>query len=155
MTDSGPTFDVERLTQTWAKQYPGLVGKGLPLLNILLTEDARSPQVGAIATLSVTGSREVDMEGLGDPGRISFEIRAIGGEDGAKAQAKRGANALASALRTLDGNSVIVTSPGADGETAKLSHAANVNGPAWMGSPSGQATYRVDATLVWQRAPED
>lgn len=152
MTDSGVTFDVERLTQTWAKAYPDLVGKGKPLTGVHLTEDARSPQSGAICSLSVTGTREVDMQGLGDSGRISFEVRAIGGEDGAKAQAKRGANALASALRTLDGNAAIVTSPGADGETAKLSHAANVNGPVWMGSPSGQATYRVDATLVWQRA---
>ena len=152
MTDSGPTFDVERLAQTWAKQYPDLVGKGKPLLNVLLTEDARSPQVGAICTLSVGTGRTVDMQGLGDSAPISWEIRAIGGEDGAKAQAQRGANALASALRTLDGNAVIVTSPGPDGETAKLSHAERVNGPTWMGSPSGQATYRVDATLVWQRA---
>lgn len=150
MTESGPTFDVEGLTLAWAKAVPGLIGRTAPVLALLLTEDVRSPGRGVIGTLSARGARDVDMEGLGDSARLSFEFRAIGVEGGAKQQCERGARAFASALRGLDGNAVVVTS-GA-GDVAKLSHAANVNGPTWVGSPSGQATYRVDATLVWQRA---
>lgn len=153
MSESGPTFDAKRLAQTWAKQYPGLVGRDAPLMGVFLTKDARSPQRGAIASLSVSGSREVDMEGLGDRPRITFEVKAIGGEAGAEAQAERGARALAIALRTLDGSySPLVTSPTPYSETAKLSHTERVNGPTDMGSPGGEATYRVDATMVWQRA---
>ncbi len=150
MTISGPTFDVERLAQTWAKEFPGLVGTSAPLIGVHLVDDARSPQRGAIASLAARGTRVVDMEGLGDSARISWEVKAVGGSTGAKNEAKRGANALASALRTLVGTPVIVTSPGPDGETARLSNAENVNGPTWVGSPGGQATYRVDATMVWQ-----
>lgn len=149
MTISGPTFDAEGLTLAWAKSVPGLLGKDGPVLSLLLTEDARSPQRGVIGTVSVGQPRVVDIEGLGDSAPTTFEFRAIGGEGGAKRQCERAARAFSEALRMLDGTPVLVT---ADGVTAKLSSADNVQGPAWMGSPGGEATYRVTATMVWQRA---
>lgn len=140
------TYDVEGLTLAWARTYPDLVGRDKPLLGVHLTDDARSPGAGALATLAVTGPRFVDVEGLGDTGTISWKVTAQGGDGGGKRQAGDGALALANALRTLTGRPVLVTSRGV---TAKLSAAINVQGPTWGGAPRGLATYLVDSTLVW------
>lgn len=148
MTDSGVTFDVEGLVMAWAKAIPDLIGRDGPLISLVLTDDARSSQRGVVASLRV-GPSEVDMEGLGHSARMSFEFRAVGGDNGARRQCFRGAQAFMVQVRNLVGDPVLVT---AGDETAKLSHAHTVNGPTWVGSPNGQATYRGDATFVFQQA---
>lgn len=142
------TVDAEGLALAWVKAYPGLVGVGMPLIGMHLTDDARSPGKGVIGSLAVTGLREVDMEGLGDSARLSFKVEGIGGESSGKRQTERAARALANAVRTLTGVPVVVSTP--DGETARISHAHTVYGPTWLGAPAGRPTYRVDATFVFQ-----
>jgi hypothetical protein len=148
MTASGPTFDAEALTMAWAKALPGLIGGGGPLVALVLTDDARSSQKGVIASLRVVSS-EVDMEGLGHSARIAFEFKAPNGDNGGRRQAYRAAKALLVEVRNLVGDPVLVSTVE---ETAKLAHAHTVQGPTWVGSPGGQATYRGDATFVWQKA---
>lgn len=143
---NGVTFDAEGLTAAWARSVPGLIGRDAPILGLHLSDDIRSPQRGVVASLRV-GASSVDIEGLGHSAPIVFEFRANGGERGARAQAYRGAAALVTAARALTGPPVVVTS---GPETARLSHAHTVVGPTWMGTPSGEATYRAEATFVWQ-----
>lgn len=148
MTLNGPTFDAEALVMAWAKAIPGLIGRDAPLIGLFLTDDVRSPQRGVVASLRVTAS-EVDMEGLGHTARISFEFKAPSGDNGGRRLAFKGARALLAEVRNLVGDPVLVT---AGDETAKLRNAQSVQGPTWVGAPGGQATYRGDATFVFEAA---
>jgi hypothetical protein len=145
---SGDTFDAEGLCLAWARAIPGLIGKGNPILGLHLNDDLRSPQTGVLASLRV-GSSDVDTEGIGMSAPMQFEFRAVGGEQGARQQCERAARAFMTEVRKLTGAPVLVTA----GEvTARLSYAHGVRGPVWVGAPQGQATYRGEATFVWQAA---
>jgi hypothetical protein len=145
---NGVTFDAEGLCLAWARSIPGLIGKGCPILGLHLNDDLRSPQTGVLGSLRV-GASEVDMEGLGHTAPMQFEFKAVGGDAGARRQCERAARAFLTEVRKLTGVPVLVT---AGGVTAKLTHAWNVRGPVWLGSPGGEATYRGDANFVWQSA---
>jgi hypothetical protein len=142
---TGITFDAEGVVLTWVRAVPGLVGRNLPLIGIHLSEP-RSPQAGAMATLRVS-SADVDQEGLGHSAGVLFEVRANGGQDGARRESMRGARALAVAVRKLTGQpALVVTSEG----TVKISHAHSVQGPLYSGQVGGETVYRVSATFVLQ-----
>lgn len=144
---TGKTFDAEGVCLRWARTYPDLVGRSMPLAGVHLG-DGRSPQAGAIAVLRV-GDSTVDQEGAGHSAPITWEVKANGGQDGARRQAFRGAQALAEALRTLTGRPVFVE---ADGVVVKIQQCHTVQGPLYAGVFGGETTYRVSCVFVLQDA---
>lgn len=143
---TGITFDAEGVVKAWARSVPDLIGRGKPLVGLHMSEP-RSPQIGALATFRV-GDADVDEGGLGHSAPITFEIRANGGQDGARREAQRGAKALAKAARTLTGQPVIVTTD--DDGPVKIRCAHSVKGPLFAGQVGGETVYRVSAVFVMQ-----
>ncbi|GAB3250943.1 hypothetical protein [Kineosporia babensis] len=142
---TGITFDAEGVVLSWARSLPGLIGKGRPLVGVHLSE-VRSPQMGAMATLRVSNA-DVDQDGLGHSAPITFEVRANGGQDGARREAQQGARALAVEVRKLTGQPVIVqTHEG----SVKIRCAHTVQGPLFSGQIGGETAYRMSAVFVMQ-----
>ena len=142
--------DVEGAMRAWINAYPGLCGRGNPLTNGVHIADVRSPSSGAIAQQTLTPGGRID--DITHTARMSWEIRAVGSEEGARLAAGRAARALAQALLTLSGAAVTVTTKA--GELVRILVVDNVQGPAMSGESGGQVRYAVDATVVAQPGAE-
>ncbi|GLY32133.1 hypothetical protein [Kineosporia sp. NBRC 101731] len=145
---TGKTFDAEGVVKAWAQSL-GITGKGKPVAAGIHLGRPRSPQAGAIAGLSV-GSSTVDSEGLGHRAGITFEVKAVGGQAGARKQALEGATAIAVECRELTGAPVPVEY---DGMTVWIRYCENVQGPLFAGDVGGEITYRVSTVFVLSDVP--
>jgi hypothetical protein len=145
------TIDVSGFTLQWAKSWPGLVGRDLPLIGVHLSQ-VRSPQRGAVCQLALSGTPTVDLEGYGHTASFSFTVTAVGSEGGAHRQAERGCRAVAVAMRAMTGTrqQVTINAGTPDEATAVLTHVHTVGGPSLAGDKGGEIAYRADGTFVWQ-----
>lgn len=124
---------------------PGLTGKGNPLANGVHLQDVRSPSSGAIAQQTLIGPTAVD--DAVHSARLSYEVSAVGSEDGAIAEAGRAARALASALHALRTPRTVTTRAG---ELVRLLTTGDVSGPVQSGQVGNRAFYTVEATVLAQ-----
>lgn len=146
---TGITFDAEGVVLAWVRALPGLTGKGNPIAAGVHLGKPRSPQSGAIAGLFV-GPSTVDAGGLGHRAPVTFEVKAIGGQEGARKQASKAGIALASACRQLQGAPVPVS---IDEGTVWIRFAEEVQGPLHVGDVGGEMTYRVSTAFTLSDIP--
>lgn len=139
--------DAAGAMRVWVNTRPGLTGKGNPLANGVQLGQVRSASSGAVAscqeiTPRVTGDDFDDV-------RLSFEVRAVGSEAGARASAEQACRALANAVTTgLRGNPAAVTT--AQGEAVRLLYSHSPQGPTFSGDVGGEVLYRFDITIRTQ-----
>ena len=138
-------FDIAGLVKAFLIASPGLVGKDAPISAVHLSEPTKSP--GGVVVTPRAGMGRVDIEGAGHTAPVTLDVRSMGGEEGAKARAERGARALTQVLVGMSGAPVWVE--GRDGTRAMLRNCANVQGPGDMGAPNGRALFRVSADFVF------
>jgi hypothetical protein len=139
--------DAAGAMRVWVNAYPGLCGKGNPLANGVHLGKPRSASTGAVA-----GCQEITPRVTGDDYddvRLSFTVRSVGSEAGARAAAERACRALANAVTTgLRGNPATVTTQ--EGDLVRLLYAHSPQGPTFTGDVGGEAEYRFDATVRCQ-----
>lgn len=127
----------------WINAQETLVGKGMPLANGVHLSEPRSSSSGAVA--SVQEILRGDFEGFDDV-RVTFEVKAVGGERGARGLAERAARHLANTIMDgLVGPAVTVTTR--SGDVVQIIHAHTPNGPTFTGVVTGEAVYRFDVTV--------
>jgi hypothetical protein len=140
--------DAEAAVREWANGFSALCGKGNPLANGVHLGPPRSPSAGAIAGMQLISPRQtID---YADDARVSFSVKAVGGETAARLLAQRAANALAEAVLSMRGRPTVVTIPG--GGQVRILCCDNLDGPTYAGDQGGESTYLVDATFRMQGA---
>lgn len=149
MALNATTFDIEALVKAWLYAWPGLTGPGGALTSVFLTEPRPGSQAkGAWCVIRQAPGGTVDDSGFGHTARVGFDVKAKGGEEGAKHQASQACLALARACRAMNGSGeMLVTAK--DGTVARLVWCANVVGPSPAGEPNGIATYRLDSDFTF------
>lgn len=138
--------DVEGAVRAYVNAYPGLCGAGNPLANGVHIGKARSSSRGAIGEIELISPRTID--DITDTATVSFAIKAVGSERGAREVAELACRKLAEAVRALSGAPVIVTT--GRGDQVKLLVAGDSQGPTFGGDIGGEATYLFDATFRCQ-----
>ena len=141
--------DVEGAMRAYLHAYPGLVGLGNPITNGIHISDVRSPAKGVIVQQTLISPRSTD--DTTDDARLSYRVRAVGGERAPREVAEYAARRLATALHALSGTEVDVTTK--RGERVRLLIAGGIQGPTWGGDLGGEAHYLVDVTVRAQPAP--
>lgn len=135
--------------RAWVNTRPGLTGKGNPLPNGVHLSEVRAPASGPIASCVEIAPRDVDE--AWDDVRLSFAVKSVGSEEGARRSAEAAARALANAVTTgLRGNPAVVTLPSGDVVRVLIAHSPQ--GPTMTGNVGGQVTYTFDATFRCQPA---
>jgi len=127
--------------------FTGLTGRGNPLTNgVHLSRDVRSSHQGPVASVEEIPPRVVD-DGW-DDARVSFAVRAVGSEEGARWAAGEAARQLLTRLLAVGPWPVDVTVK--DGARVRVLRPHSPEGPTLTGDNGGQVTYRVDITLRCQ-----
>ena len=142
------TVDVEGAVRAYVNAYPGLTGAGNPLPSGVHLRKGRSPSKGAVADMELIPP--VTIDDATHTARISFRVRAIGSEDGARYQAMNACRRLAEAVLALSGLPAVVTT--GMGEHVRLIVAGQSAGPTFGGDQGGESTYIFDATFMCQPA---
>jgi hypothetical protein len=135
--------DIEGAMRVYLNGYPGLVGAGNPVTNGVHIAAVRSPSRGVIVQQTLITPRTTD--DTTDDARLTYQVRAVGSEQGAREVAELAARRLATALHALDGNGVTVTTR--RGDHIKLIVAGSVAGPTFAGDLGGEVQYRVDVSV--------
>lgn len=143
------TVDVEGAVRAYVNGFPGLCGAGNPLANGVHIGVGRSPSRGAVAELEVIPPVTVD--DTTHDARVTFRVRAVGSESGARLLAGTAARKLLDAVLALSGAEVIVTT--AAGEQVRILVAGQSAGPTYGGNLGGEAAYVCDATFRCQPVP--
>jgi hypothetical protein len=140
------TVDVEGAVRSYVMAYPGLTGAGNPLAGGVHLQRRRSPSRGAVADMQVVPP--VTLDDTTHTARVTFAVRAVGSEDGARYQALTACRRLAEAVLALSGRAVVVTT--GMGEQVRLIVAGESAGPTFGGDQGGECTYLFDATFRCQ-----
>lgn len=140
-------IDAAGAVRAWVNARPGLCGKGNPLTNGVHLGEVRSSSSGPVASVQEIAPSEAD-EAVHDA-RVSFEVRSVGSEAGARADGERAARALANAITVgLRGNPATVVLP--SGDTVRILCAHSPSGPILSGVIGGEIRYRFDVTFRCQ-----
>ena len=140
--------DAAGALRAWVNAQTDLVGKGKPLANGVHLSRPRSTSQGAIGWVQeITPSIVTD--GYHDA-RLSFEVTAVGSEEGARGSALTACKALANTV--LDGIRRPATVTTGLGEDVRLLWAdpESAQGPSFSGDVTGEALYRWDVTIRCQ-----
>lgn len=127
---------------------PGLCGKGNPVTNGVHLSKVRSSSSGVVASAEEIPPRNTS--DVADEVRISYSVKAVGSEAGARAQAEAAARAIANAVTAHDRWPMTVTTQG--GDVVRVLWAHTPEGPTFSGDVGGEVTYRFDVTYRCQGA---